>query len=1022
MPLAFRISVFLILCLFPFVSIGQTPANNSNLFFEQPYALQRADINSVTCIFKDTRHIMWFGTENGLYRFDGVNLHYFGHKAGDTASLPDSKVEGITEDKNGGLWVALQKGIAVIDLNTLQCKTFTGVNGRLDERNYTNRICIDDSGIIWVGNNLGIFRFDKKNGNFLNVWNNKVPAQAMSAYVTSIVTINKNLLVASTFNDLIFFNKNDHSFKRFPLTVPGVVRDTTISSLLLDSKQKLWIGTWNGGVYVYDIGKKELSHCNILQSLNTIPNSYVTSFYETRLNKQEFLWISTSTGLFKCEVDGSGTITEVASISNEAKNKYSILPGILEGLYFDSDMALWCCGENGVCKCFPFQNNFKPFTTLQGQILDIEPVKINNTTYYFINSWNADKGKGFLLADTTGKEAPYNIDPHFDDPNNSKNIFGIIKDKYNRFWIASLAGVSVLNDKFELIKQWNKNSEGKDSLTNHHIDAIAIHNDTVWMGSYSRGIDMFDLSFKKIGHFSDKDNSGLEDNMICSFFNDSKGNLWVRGNNKLYKYLPVEKKFKSFRLSPEPAGCNPGDIAETKTGNFIIASKDGLIQFNPSTNEYAYIHSNILDKEQFVNSVAVDKNDEIWFLTAKHLVHYKPKENRFILFGKEDGLDVSRGDYALRTFNGTDFYLCQDNRVLKFNCDSLYQTNLPPYLVLSMQVNDNIVYTNNYPALPYNKNKIQFEFTGVSYIKADQNQYYYQLSDVDKKWNITYKNAVSYANLSPGTYTFKVKTVNYAGLWSEEKLIHFIITPPYWQTWWFRLITTFVVVLILYFIIRYISQRNLKEKILQLEKVTAIEKERNRIAQDMHDDLGSGLTRIAIMSEVVKNQLKQPGTASVQLDRISDSSRTLVDNLQDIIWMLNTKHDQLDSLAIYIREYATKFFEQSAINVVFDYPAYIDPVKIREDYRRNFFLAIKEALNNIVKHANAKNVMIKFSIEQKIMTLVASDDGKGFNMEAIRKFANGVKNMQVRMEQSGGTCSIVSRPGEGTTISFSLCL
>lgn len=1023
MHITFRISFFLILYLSQFILIGQSTNNSPALFFEQPYALQRADLNSVTCIFKDSRHIMWFGTENGLYRFDGVNLHYFGHKAGDSLSLPDSKVEGITEDKNGRLWVALQKGIAAIDLNTLQCKTFTGANARLDERNYTNRICMDDSGTIWVGNNIGIFRFDKKTGKFLNVWGNKVPGQAMSAYVTSIVNINEHLLVASTFNDLIFLNKDDHSFKRLPLTIPGLIGDTTISSVFFDSQKKLWIGTWNGGVFVYDFTKEELTHCPILQSLNKIPNSYVTSFYETEFHKRRFIWISTTVGLFKCTVDDTN-ITEAAYISNEANSKYGIIPGILESLYFDSDGALWCGGETGVCKCFPFQNNFKIFATMPGSVQNIEPIEINNQTYYYINAWDSKEGKGYFLANSSGKEAPYNLDPQFNDPNNGKNIFGIAKDKYNRFWICSLAGVSVLNDKFELIKQWNKNTTGENNLTNHHINAITIHNDTVWMGGYSKGIDLFDLSFKKLCHYSDSDKGGLQDNRIISFFNDSKGNLWICGNNKIYKYLSRKCQFKSYKLSSEPTGCYPLDITETKHGNLIIASMGGLIQFNPETEKYSYILSEFLQKEQSTYSAAVDRNREIWFLTDKHLVHYKSNENRFILFGKEDGLDVSKGMNLLRTFNGTDFYICQDGQVVKFNCDSLYQPNVPPYLLLSMQVNDSSIYPDNTAGLnlPYNKNKMQFEFTGVSYIKADHNQYYYQLSEVDRHWNTTYKNAVSYANLSPGTYNFKVKTVNYAGMWSDEKIIHFIITPPYWQTWWFRLMTTLVIISVLYFIIRYISQRNLKEKILQLEKVTAIEKERNRIARDMHDDLGSELTQIAIQSEIVKRKINQQEPATVQLDYISNSSRTLVDNLQDIIWMLNTKHDQLDSLAIYIREYATKYLEQSGIGVSFDYPAIIEPVKVPEQKRRDFFMAIKEALNNIVKHANPRNVSIKLWVEYNSVNLTVSDDGKGFNLEEIRKFANGVKNMQSRMEQSGGTCKILSSPGKGTTITFTLLL
>ncbi len=1016
----FRFIFLIAVWLFPFGSSGQ---NATQLFFEQPYALQRADISAVTYIFKDSRHIMWFGTNNGLYRYDGVNLRYFSHKNGDTASLPNNRVLGIAEGNDGQLWVSLLTGIAKIDLNTLQCKTYSAIDKKNGVGNYTNKICIDADGNVWVGNNVGIFLFDKKKQVFTNVWNDKIPGYALSGYITSLISANKHLLIASAFHDVILFNKDDNSFKRIPIFFSQPPKDSTLTSVFLDSKQKLWIGTWGGGIYTYDITKNRLSHITSLLPGKNIPYYYVTSFYETKFYSQHFMWVATSMGLIQCSIDSNSNIQDFAFISHDKNSNSSIIPGKIEGLYLDDNMALWCGGDNGVVKCFPFQNSFRVFASLKGLIRDIELVKIKNDNCYFINSWNSQEGKGFLVEDNNGNDSYKTFDPRFTDEDDKRNISGIAEDKRNRLWISSMAGVSVLDEKFDLIKQWNKNTVGENNLTYHRTDGVAIVNDTAWVICYHRGVDLFDMRFKKLRHYAGGDGNGLEDNYIFSFFRDSKGNLWLCGDNKLYKYLPGAGKFKSFGLSAEQNACRPRDIAEDKNGNLIIASAVGLIQFDPKTEKYTYIHSSLLEKEQNVSAIAIDKHEGIWFLTDKHMVHYIPGESRFILFGKEDGLDVSKGLNALRTFNGTEFYLCQDEQVVKFNCDSLNQSCTPPYLVVNMQANDSSVYLSNNAGdlfLPYDKNKLQFEFTGVSYIKADQNQYYYQLAGIDNQWNTTYKNTISYTNLSPGAYTFKVKTVNYAGLWSEEKEIHFIITPPYWQTWWFRLIVSVGALSILFYIIRYVSQRNLKEKILHLEKETAVEKERTRIAQDMHDDLGSGLTKIAIMSEVVKQQIGQPEKASEQLELISDSSRTLVDNLQDIVWMLNSKHDKLDSLAFYIREYATKYFELSDISVSFDYPTNIEPVKVSDEQRRNLFMAIKESLNNIAKHADASNVNIAFTSQQRNIEFVVTDNGKGFNPEETGKFSNGVKNMQNRMQQVKGECAIVSVPDKGTTITLVL--
>jgi len=1007
--------------LLPLCAIGQSGDSNSLLFFEQPVTLQHNNINSVTCIFKDSHHIMWFGTENGLYRYDGLNLRYFGHRIGDTNSITHNNVLQITEDKKGHLWVALLNGITSIDITTLQCKTYNEITKRLIPGNYTNRICIDDAGNKWVGNNEGIFKLDEKRQTFINVWSNKTHGDSLSAYVTSVANIDANRLVATTFHDMILLNKNNYSFKRIHLFAPIPPKDTTATTVFIDSKQKLWIGSWGGGVYTYDLTTDKLSQLNNIQPLHNLPFFYVTSFYETNKSKQHIMWISSSTGLIKCVLDNKGEPLDYAVFKHAQNNERSIIPGKIEGLYLDEDGALWCGGDYGICKCFPFKNNFNFFASLAGSIFDIQAMQLNKNNYYFINSWYSTSSVGLLIADKNGKPV-FRPDLKFTDKEDGRYISGAVKDKYNRLWISSMAGVSVLNDKLEMVHQWSRDTKGDNNLSYYRTSGIGIHNDTIWVICYHRGIDLFDLSFKKLGHYPTADSCGLLDNIISSFFTDSKGNFWICGDTRLYKYKAGKGKFVQYRLTTESGGCNPQEIAETESGKFMIATSHGLIQFDPVTEKFTYISSDLVEKEQNLRSVAIDKNNEVWFLSSKHLVHYIPAENRFILFGQEDGLDVDKGLFELRTFNGTDFYICQEGRVIKFNCDSINHTSASPYMVVNVKANDSVLYwSDNAPLLlPYNKNKLQFDFTGVSYIKADQNQYYYQLSDIDKQWNISYKNSVSYANLAPGSYAFRVKTVNYAGMLSDVKVIHFTITPPYWQTWWFRLLTTLGTLSILFFIIRYISQRNLKERILRLEKETAVAKERNRIAQDMHDDLGSGLTKIAILSEVVKKQMEEPEKALEQLDRISTSSRTLVDNLQDIIWMLNTKHDQLESVALYIREYATKYFEQSGISISFDYPAQIAALKVRDVQRRNLFLAIKEALNNIAKHANATSANIGLNIKQGVAEFVVTDNGNGFNQSEIRQFANGVKNMQSRMVQAGGQCNITSEKGKGTTIVFSL--
>jgi signal transduction histidine kinase len=200
----------------------------------------------------------------------------------------------------------------------------------------------------------------------------------------------------------------------------------------------------------------------------------------------------------------------------------------------------------------------------------------------------------------------------------------------------------------------------------------------------------------------------------------------------------------------------------------------------------------------------------------------------------------------------------------------------------------------------------------------------------------------------------------------------------------------------------------------------AVTEERNRIARDMHDDLGSGLSKIWILTEVAKTQFQESDKSWVSLERISTSSRELVDNLQNIIWVLNPKDDSLESLSSYIRDYAARFFELLNSQVVFVYPEEIMEVRLTDVQRRNVFLIVKETLNNIAKHARCRTV--KISIEQAPgeIILCLQDDGIGFDSEQVRRFGNGLRNMKSRMQDIGGTYRLESAPGKGTLVRLTI--
>jgi signal transduction histidine kinase len=415
-----------------------------------------------------------------------------------------------------------------------------------------------------------------------------------------------------------------------------------------------------------------------------------------------------------------------------------------------------------------------------------------------------------------------------------------------------------------------------------------------------------------------------------------------------------------------------------------------------------------------------DKLGNWWLASKNGLIVFNEKENTFKRFTTGDGLAQNDVDATLFCTEDNTMIIGANNYFSFFKPGPLINASLNKKnaILTEIRVNNKIIDGDPDAAisLGYKENNIVIRWALPDYGNPLRNQYYVKMEGIDEDWHyVGNLGEVQYANLSDGHYSIRLKAATANEVASENIIpLKFIIHPPIWKRGWFITLLSLILLSSFILIVRYISQRNLKEKLLRMEKEQAIEKERNRISRDMHDDLGSGLTKIAILSEVVKKQLHEPEKAKQQLETIGESSRELVDNLQDIIWVLNPKNDTLESLAAYIREYALKFFEPFGTIVQFNYPEKFSDTRLSEEARRNVFLTIKETFNNTGKHAWNNKILI--SIEQSPSSILVKieDDGKGFDISNIRQFGNGLANMKNRIEQLGGVYKIESEPGKGT--------
>jgi two-component sensor histidine kinase len=335
-------------------------------------------------------------------------------------------------------------------------------------------------------------------------------------------------------------------------------------------------------------------------------------------------------------------------------------------------------------------------------------------------------------------------------------------------------------------------------------------------------------------------------------------------------------------------------------------------------------------------------------------------------------------------------------------------------------ISNKIFSNKNEIELSYDNNTISFEFAGTSYRDETKVRYDYCLEGFDKKWNkSTKRNYAAYTHLPPGKYTFKVYSINGEGVRSiQPAVFSFRILPPYWQTWWF--ITS--IILISLFLTSALTILIYRIRVAQKLKVEWM---RTKIATDLHDDIGTSLSSIAIFSQLAKRKIKESENITEEyLDRIEKTSRHLIDAMGDIVWSINPQNDSLEDAILKMEDYAVKLFEAKGMDVHITVSSEIGDINLPIDIRRNLLLIFKEMVTNVAKHSDASNTSIEIRIDKsdnknKSLIIKVEDDGTGFNVDKNYS-GSGLKNLKSRADSIGGELSISSLPQYGTAYLFSL--
>jgi signal transduction histidine kinase/ligand-binding sensor domain-containing protein len=449
-----------------------------------------------------------------------------------------------------------------------------------------------------------------------------------------------------------------------------------------------------------------------------------------------------------------------------------------------------------------------------------------------------------------------------------------------------------------------------------------------------------------------------------------------------------------------------------------------------------------------ISQILEDQHGRLWlgthqgiFCVAKSALNAcadgSAKKVDYVVYGRHDGLpalDFSDG-YQPACWHGADgrFWFTTINGAVWVKADELTASALPSQVVIEEMLVDgeSVALHGEKIIVPPGRGQFDFRFTALNFEAGDKVRFRYRLDGLDKDWvDADNWRTAQYRHLAPQTYRFRVIACNGQGVWNPNgAAVTFEVQPYFYQTWWFKIFAGAAIIGGVSFGVRRAATRKYRRKLARLQQQHAIERDRARIAKDIHDDVGAGLTQITLLTELARREPEQTGA---NLNRISDSARKLTKSMDEIVWAVDPQHDTLAGLMDYISAYAEDFLRVAGVRCRMDLPVQLPEKRVDAEVRYNLFLALKETLNNIVKHAKASEVWLRLRLEPNLFTLVIEDNGQGLPGVAAQgelilgkeriTSGSGLVNLEKRLAAVGGHCKIQSVAGQGTRVEMSVAI
>lgn len=1016
---------FVFLFLFSFFCSGQILANiPQNITFRNYKIEDGLSQSSVTTIAQDADGFMWFGTRDGLNRFDSRRFKTYRTIKGDTTSLASNEINCLANDSKNQLWIGTRRGLHVYNKVT---DAFSRVSLTQPGEGYAplesiRGLLCDSNGRLWVLSGTRVFVSKKENSQLFelveihpNTENGVRKSVMRNIFEDSFGTIwisNNNNFFKVTQNKL-----GDFDTELVEFTFKKRIRNVRVNSIAEYPEGKLWIGTERLGIVLFDLNTNtQKVFANDPNNPNSLANNKVRNIIIDNFGE---IWIGTVDGLSILDPISNNFTT----IKSNPENDLSLSANSIISMYKDNSGSIWIGTFYGGINLYSrYHFSYLYYKTQKDGEGISEKIVSEIAEDDQQNLWIGTEGGGLNYFDRKTGRFKYITTTNEKNPVSHNNIKCLYFDDQKNLWIGtSGGGLNILDTKTNKIKYFENDKTNTKSIGSNWIYSILEDkNNTVWLGTYGDGLDRYIRATGEFKHYNKNDNEeSISSNSIRSMLLDSQNRVWFGTSTGLCMFVDETDKFvRYFANDFDTLSLSSDDIYclhEDKNKKIWIGTYGGGLNYFDEQNQQFKSYS-VEDglPGNIIYGIQEDNSGFLWLSTNNGLTRFDPKEAVFRNFDSYDGLPGDEYNYnSYFKTSGGELFFGGKNGLISFDPNQIskneYEANVvftglrlfnkkveigDPSKLLTENIN-----TINEIKLKYNQNIVAFEFSSLNFINPLKNSFAHKLEGLNEDWNYTSVPEAMYMNLPSGKYTLLVRASNNDGVWNEvpAKLNIWVLPPP-WKSWWAYIIYTFIIIGILMLIIHVQRSRsNLKHKLelerLELDKQNELHQLKLKYFTNISHEIRTPLTLILTPLENILTAYKGEQVLYKQLIGIKNNADRLLRLVNQIMDFRKQETGKLKlrmaegNIVKFIKEINLAFFEEvKSRKLNFNFESAEDEILVwydRDEMEKVFF----NVLSNAVKFTNQGG---SITVKTAVLTKKQEGENKEFVEIKITNSGKGI--------------------------------